>query len=465
MNKNNFFTTFLILSYILIFQGAIAQNKFSPFFKNNDRVCFVGNSITQSGGFHHYIYLYYATRFPDEKISFYNCGVGGDIASSILMRMQEDVLVNKPSHLVLMVGMNDVNRPLYAEINRGDTTIERKKKQAFVKYQRDTEELVKRFKAYTQNVILIKPSIYDQTSAIATENMYGANDALQLFGDHIAYLAAKYETRIVDFWNILNDLNKQEQQKNPQFTIIGNDRIHPGSAGHLIMAYQFLKSINAPAYVAKMVISNNEKQSHDESINCDIRNLVYRPDYVSFKGKSGSLPFPVPENAHEAISLIPFNTDLNNEMLKISGLKEGMYDLLIDDLVIDTYSSEDFKVGINIALKKNTPQYQQALKVLEQCAQIKQLQGQLRLLKRVEYRELENFGTNISIDSVGEFLAARLENKYKNNRYEFNKKLFTDYMDIKPRENEIPENIRSKEDALYKMNRPVSHSYVIRKRK
>ncbi len=438
-----------------------AQQFLSPIFKNGERVCFVGNSITQSGGYQHYIYLYHATRFPEHKVTFFNCGVGGDVTLNILKRIDSDVFVYKPDHLVLKVGMNDVNRPLYAEKLRGDTTVEKKKVLALDAYRKNTEELVRQFTTYTPNVTLIKPSIYDQTAALETENMYGANDALRLLGDHIGYLGTKYKTDVVDFWTPMNDINLREQKKDPRFTIVGNDRIHPGSLGHLVMAYQFLKTKNAPAFVSKMAVDIRGK--NEASVNCKITDLIGKPDFVSFKCLEGSLPFPVPDDAREAIALVPFQEDLNKEIVKISGLKKGLYDLLIDKVRIGSWSSADLEGGVNIALINETPQHQQAMTVLKQCVLIRQLQGNLRLLKRVENRELEQMGMPFSIDAVGRYLSERLESKYKNERYEFNRKLFADYMTIKPQEQAITERIPVEVDRLYTMNKPTTHLFEVRK--
>jgi len=37
----------------------------TEFFRKNDRVVFVGNSITKMGMFHHDLLLYHITRFPE----------------------------------------------------------------------------------------------------------------------------------------------------------------------------------------------------------------------------------------------------------------------------------------------------------------------------------------------------------------------------------------------------------------
>ena len=40
----------------------------APLFKHNDMVCLVGDSITHSGPYHSYVFLYYATRSPQERL-------------------------------------------------------------------------------------------------------------------------------------------------------------------------------------------------------------------------------------------------------------------------------------------------------------------------------------------------------------------------------------------------------------
>lgn len=97
---------YFIIGMALLTNDAIAQ---FPLFKDNDRVCFIGNSITMNGKFHNYIELFYATRFPDRKIEFYNCGISGDVSGGMLERMDSDILIHKPTWSVLMVGMNDIN--------------------------------------------------------------------------------------------------------------------------------------------------------------------------------------------------------------------------------------------------------------------------------------------------------------------------------------------------------------------
>ena len=50
-----------------VFVCGNAQKTPSPF-QRGDRVVFLGNSITEGGHYHSYIWLYYITHFPDTYV-------------------------------------------------------------------------------------------------------------------------------------------------------------------------------------------------------------------------------------------------------------------------------------------------------------------------------------------------------------------------------------------------------------
>jgi len=89
-------TTIVIL--LLCSTICFGQTSSELLFEKGSRVCFVGNSITHNGGFHHNILLYHVTRFPKQPVSFYNCGISGDVTGGVLKRMEDDILVHRPRH-------------------------------------------------------------------------------------------------------------------------------------------------------------------------------------------------------------------------------------------------------------------------------------------------------------------------------------------------------------------------------
>src|ERR1700743_3010909 len=78
-----------------------------PAFKAGERVAFLGNSITDGGHYHAYIWMYYMTHFPDMRITCYNVGIGGDNVKQMSDRFEAEVLPKKPTVMTLTWGMND----------------------------------------------------------------------------------------------------------------------------------------------------------------------------------------------------------------------------------------------------------------------------------------------------------------------------------------------------------------------
>src|SRR5690554_3154150 len=76
-------------------------------FREGERVVFLGNSITDGGRYHSFIWLYYMTRFPNRNLRVLNAGIGGDTALNMYKRLDGDVFSRNPTMLVVTFGMND----------------------------------------------------------------------------------------------------------------------------------------------------------------------------------------------------------------------------------------------------------------------------------------------------------------------------------------------------------------------
>jgi endoglucanase len=459
MNKRRW--TAACLMICLGVTATLAAQEGQPFFKKGDKVCFVGNSITNNGEFYHFIYLYYATRFPAEKIRFYNCGISGDVAGGVLTRLENDVFVHDPTHTVLMIGMNDVKRGLYSDSKKNDPATPGLKEAALREYRANTTKLVQAFQARHAAVVLLKPTIYDQTGALPAERCYGVDDALDRCAEHMANLSKQYHTGLVDFRTVMKKINHQLQEKDSTATIVGNDRVHPGSPGHFVMAYQFLATTGAGRYVSKMVVEGKGKTGN--LVNCNVRDAWVRGDSLSFTALEHSLPFPVREDAAVALEWIPFTADCNQEILQLPGLAQGQYDLLIDGQQAGRYAGGELQEGVNLALNKNTPQYRQALKVMDNCLQLRKTQALLRNLRFVECKHLADT-TITDLAGLETYLFSHLEKDLQGEHYEYYKKQFQAYLVNKAREKEFQERMIAEQDKVYMVNQPVPHQFLIIKR-
>ena len=120
--------------------SALNAQEIKPF-KEGERAVFLGNSVTDGGHYHSYIWLYYMTRFPEMPITVFNGGIGGDTAYDMNKRLDNDIFSKNPTSLMVTFGMNDSG---YFEYN-GDNAKEfgEQKYQESIKNYQDME---KRFK-------------------------------------------------------------------------------------------------------------------------------------------------------------------------------------------------------------------------------------------------------------------------------------------------------------------------------
>ena len=75
-------------------------------FKDGDRVCFFGDSITHAGFWIRRIYDYYRNTLG-VKLEMYNCGVSGNHGFHAVARMEKSLLNFEPNVVVIDFGMND----------------------------------------------------------------------------------------------------------------------------------------------------------------------------------------------------------------------------------------------------------------------------------------------------------------------------------------------------------------------
>ena len=434
--------------------------KETTFFQKDDRICFVGNSITNQGEFHHNILLYHITRFPNAPMMVFNCGISGNRTEQVLYRMDDDILVNKPTKAVIMIGMNDVNRSLYSSKPSTNADTLKLRDDAISLYKTNLEKMVSIFLNKKIKVILQKPSIYDQTAVLATANNLGVNDALKRCADFMDEVAAKYSLQTVDYWTIMTNLNQLLQKQNPAATITSKDRVHPGSTGHFVMAYQFLKTEKAPQFVAKMCTEKDVKSSNKNSSNCNFEKVNWQNDQVEFSVKENALPFPIVESQLEATSLVPFVDELNVELLQVKDLNSGNYSLLIDEIKVGNFSKTELQKGINLATIQKTPQYQQALKVRAVLSDLWKLESKLRGLKFIEYNYNYRTAPNkTNVDSLKSYLNKKFDEQYKGNS--FFKSQLNSYFENKPSEKDFNTQSDLLRPKAYELAQTVVHNFKL----
>ncbi len=85
----------------------IQRNKI-PLFPKGARVCFVGDSLTACTFWTELIHEHYLKVYPDCELRVYNAAIGGITIPRITKFFDKDIMVWKPTHVVIMFGANDM---------------------------------------------------------------------------------------------------------------------------------------------------------------------------------------------------------------------------------------------------------------------------------------------------------------------------------------------------------------------
>jgi lysophospholipase L1-like esterase len=432
-------------------------------FQKGDTVCFIGDSITHNGKYQAFVYLFYVTRFPDREIKMYNCGISGDSAGGACRRFEWDILPHRPTAATVLLGMNDVGRTRYGR-DKTDAKSKQARQNAIQAYARNMTQLAEKLQQAKVRTTFLTPTIYEQNADTGTENLYGCNDGLEDCGREAARIAKQYGFSAVDMHAAMNAINEREQRRDPKFTLVGRDRVHPGEVGHLVMAYILLTAQRVPKYVAKMDVAASG--TIREAVNCRISNVQASRASVAFDCLAGALPYPVSRKGADALRLVPFTEELNQEILKVDGLAPGTYELRIDGQPVGDYDAGALAAGVNLATNAKTPQYQQAEQVAALNTNRHTLEsGRLRTFAAVRHGTFSHSNVDPGdFAAVKELFTQRLEKMKNSPYYDYNKFMYANYLKYKPRERETIAEVEQAMPAMYQAARPKSHRFAIVKK-
>lgn len=429
-------TTLIFLFFFSLTTFASEPVKLS----DGDKICFIGNSITHGGMYHAYLQTYCATRYPEIRLEFINCGISGDNAGGMLRRFEKDVLAHNPDYAFLMTGMNDVNHSLYAEPDADSATLSLREK-ALESYFVQTEKLALKLIENKIQPIFMTPSIYDQTAEMDRKNKPGVNDALAICALHIRKLAEKYDAPLVDLFACMNEINLRGQESDPTFTIVGPDRVHPGAPGHLIMAFEIIKSIFPEDEVPGIELSAKK--------------------LMVFEVLEHALPFPLEKDLKPVVKFIPWYAEYNREMLTVKKLKRGNYTLQIDEVEIGSFSSGELKSGINLSAYSNSPQYLQADSIMDLCFEYNRVQNRLRVLYMIEFRDLRDYEGDGSLADKKAYLEAKCETQKDKSWYPYMVKTTRTYFEDLPMRSDYENDLITLREKIYTKNKAHTHTYSL----
>ena len=321
-------------------------------------------------------YRFYSDLF---MYRFYPGVHSGDRAADALARFDDDVAVFQPKYVTVLLGMNDGSYEDYYP----DT---------FATYARGMTTILERIEEIGATAIVMAPTMFDQhqlkLQMANPEYRFGTRDFANNYNALLAYYGGWLREQandqalpFVDLWTPLNDLTFAQRRSKANFTLVP-DAIHPGAAGHFVMAFSILNQLPPDRKgVDSISISRNAKGVWKAAGTGEFSDLIVDENAtrVSFSHTAASLPWVVADEATTTdekwdveppaalgYQLTAAGHRLSNERLKVFGLAPGNYRISIDGQAIGKPVPHT-RLGAKIELQSlaDTPQYQQALEVAE----------------------------------------------------------------------------------------------------
>lgn len=330
--KNTFVLTALAAGAVTALSPRPACAEFA--IHDGDRVVLLGDSITEQRLYTSYLEAYTLTRYPQWHLTFRNIGWGGDTAPGGLNRAQRDMLPLKPTFVTIDFGMNDHGYKAFQQ-------------DIFDNYVDKQTQLVTLLKAQSARVALLTPQPIEDKRPDPDKDV--RNQSLRKMSDGLRDVANKQEVLFVDQFDPYMTVMLKARQADPNAVIGGGDAVHPGPAGHTVMACAILKGLGATAAVSSATLDAATSKV-TAATGCQITHLQVSGGVVRFTRKDEALPLPVDPAAEAVTKLIPLLQDLSRYELKVTGLTAPKYQLLIDDQPSATFTAQELAQGCNLTL-------------------------------------------------------------------------------------------------------------------
>ncbi len=341
----------------------------APFYLHSgDTVVFYGDSITDQRLYTMITELFTVTRYPQLDATFVHSGWGGDRVTGggggpIDLRLQRDVFAYKPTVMTIMLGMNDGH---YANHAPADDEVFYGGFQHIVQSVRQTLPDIR--------ITAIEPSPFDDVTRPYTLQPAGYNAVLTNYSAWIRKYSSENGLTVADLNAPVVAMLQKANASDPQTAQkILPDRVHPSLSGHLIMAEQLLKAWHARPLVAAVTID----AEHGKVLQSEFARVtdLHAGEPLVWTETDESLPLPFAQliaadhDGTVALAIRSSNVTetLNQEPLRVRGLKSGRYKLTIDGEVAGVWSDAELAAGVNLAVL-DTPMSKQAMGVRDLTA-------------------------------------------------------------------------------------------------
>ena len=196
------------------------------------KVVFFGDSITQAGvnagGYISKMKEILEKQGIKDKYQLIGAGIGGNKVYDLYLRLEEDVLSQKPDVVVIYVGVNDVWHKAGAATGTDAD-----------KFEKFYIALIKKMQANDIRVVCATPACIGERTDFTNQQDGDLNRYSQIIRD----VAAKFDCNLVDLRKEFLAYNLKNNPQNKESGILTTDRVHLNDAGNQLVADLMMKAV------------------------------------------------------------------------------------------------------------------------------------------------------------------------------------------------------------------------------
>jgi len=169
-----------------------------------------------------------------------------------------------------------------------------------------------------------------------------------------------------------------------------------------------------------------------------------------------ALPFPVDASAKPMLEMLPIEKDLNQELLSVAGLADGLYDVRIDGAPVGRHTAAELAKGVNLAFNEATPQAKQAKAVARLNEQRRNAEVQARSLLNTRRWMQSHYKINVEDPA-----AVQAHYDGFKDKTEYSAAMALNYIKNGSKYGDYLKQMAEHEKALLASRTPVPHAYAV----
>lgn len=303
-----------------------------------DRLAIIGDSITEQKQYSRIIETYLTVCRPDLKVDVRQYGWSGETAEGFLRRITNDCLRFKPTIATTCYGMNDYRYKPYEAANAAW-------------YRSNYTALARSLKDAGARVVLGSAGCVGKVASWVKS----ANGNLEQHNEHLAALrnvaleiAESEHARFADVFSPMYRAQGETWARlGTNYCVAGKDGVHPGGAGHLVMAYAYLHALGLDGQIGTITAAGGTATATEghKIVSAKPGEIVVESARYPFCATG---PRDSDNSLRSGMTLVPFMADLNRFALVVKDADAASYRVTWGP-GSRTYTGEALRAGVNLA--------------------------------------------------------------------------------------------------------------------